>query len=131
MGETIGTATKASRPPPEAASVQIRAVRVRPSVVESITPHDVNIVLQRLESPATARKFDLIIATNVLAYYDGFEQALALANIAKMLRPAGLFLANSALPELPGTPLRSVGHTDIAYTDGPHGGDRVVWYQRQ
>ena len=31
-------------------------------------------------------RFDLIIATNVLVYYDVFEQSLALANLATMMR---------------------------------------------
>lgn len=53
------------------------------------------------------------------------------ANVARMLHPGGLWLANHALPDGPGIPMRSVGHTQVAYLDGPLGGDRVVWYQRR
>jgi chemotaxis methyl-accepting protein methylase len=67
---------------------------VRPEVTLSITPRDLNIVLERLGPLAKDDLFDLIVATNVLVYYDAFEQALALANISAMLRPGGVFLTN-------------------------------------
>ena len=63
-------------------------------------------------------------------YYDVFEQSLALANVARMLRPGGLFLSNNFTFELPSTPMRIVGATDVPYTDTGDG-DRVFWYQRQ
>ena len=44
------------------------------------------MVLQRLDGHAPDALFDVIIATNVLVYYDVFEQSLAVTNIAKMLR---------------------------------------------
>ena len=85
---------EAIRPPSGAEGVRVRAVRVRPDVVLEVTPRDVNIVLERLEPLADADRFDLVLATNVLVYYDSFEQTLALANIARMLRPGGFFLTN-------------------------------------
>jgi chemotaxis methyl-accepting protein methylase len=92
----------------------------------------VNIVLQREERP-DAEKFDLVIATNILLYYDLFEQSLAVANVADMLKPGGLFLTNTRVTLLPGSPLRSAGYTDTVYTTGPRGdetGDRVWWFER-
>ena len=74
-----------------------------------------------------------MIATNILLYYDLFEQSLAVANIASMLRPGGLFLTNTRLVELPRSPIRSVGYTDSVYTTGPRGdetGDRIWRYER-
>ena len=104
-------------------------MRVRPAVVLSTIARDVNVVLQRLEQPDAHEQFDLIIATNVLVYYDVFEQALALANLAKMLRPRGLLLSNNLIRELPTTPMSAVGYTDVGYTDS-RDGDKMIWYQR-
>ena len=39
--------------------------------------------------------FDLVVATKVLVYYNRLEQALAMANIARLLNPGGIFLANN------------------------------------
>ena len=134
LGDRIGEEVKAVAVPPSAGSVQVRAVRVRPAVVLSITPQDVNIVLQRLEPLAADERFDLIIATNILVYYDVFEQSLALANVAKMLRPGGFFLTNNAVFELPTIPMEQVGDTDVTYLRLPgvgDAGDRLFWYRRQ
>jgi hypothetical protein len=80
--------------------------------------------------PAGEARFDLVIATNVLIYYSVFEQSLAVANIAQMLRPWGIFLSNNLVAELPRSPLTLVGFTDVVYTS-TRLGDRVLWYRRQ
>ena len=134
FGDGIGEEARPIAAPPSAGSVQVRAVRVRPAVVMSTIPQDLNIVLQRLEPLAADERFDLIIATNVLIYYDAFEGSLAVANVANMLRPGGFFLSNNAFLELPTTPIGSVGYTDVFYTQLPgigQTGDRLVWYRRQ
>lgn len=134
FGDRIGDETKAILPPPSAGRVAVRSVLVRPSVVLSMVPRDLNIVLQRLEPLSADDQFDLIIATNILVYYGVFEQSLAVANIAHMLRPGGLFLSNDRVFELPTVPVRSVGHTDVSYAATPgigETGDRIIWYQRQ
>ena len=128
LGDRIGEPASASAAP---AGVQVRAIRVRPAVVRSILPEDLNIVLQRIEPLAAGERYDLIIATNILVYYDVFEQSLALANVAKMLKPGGFFLTNSPVFELPSTPMRSVGFTDVIYEQRDAARDRVFWYQRQ
>jgi hypothetical protein len=113
--------------------VQVRAVRVSPAVVLSVVPQDLNIVLQRLE-PRPDERFDLIIATNVLAYYSVFEQSLALVNVAEMLRPSGIFLTNNGIFELPSIPMAWVGDTDVSYMNVPGIGDtidRLFWYRRE
>ncbi len=92
--------------PPAGANVRVRAVRVRREVVLSITPRDLNIVLERLAPLKDDERFDLIVATNVLVYYDAFEQALALANVTAMLRPGGVFLTNYRVAPL--APLEAV-----------------------
>ena len=99
FGDRIGErVTPAAAPVELAGVVDVRAVRVPPAVVLTVMPHDLNIVLQRLEPLAPGERFDLIIATNLLVYYDVFERSLALANVEKMLRPGGLFLANNSTP---------------------------------
>ena len=84
----------------------MRAVAVRPGVTLSIAPQDLNIIVQRLEPLPDAERFDLIVATNILVYYDAFDQALALANISKMLTPGGYFITNYAVS--PVAPARAV-----------------------
>lgn len=104
-------------------------MRVDPGVVAGVEPRDLNAVHQRLLLPP-AERFDLVVATNVLVYYDRFEQALALANLASMTADGGLFLTNNAVPELPGGALRSVGYRTVVYSDQPDDGEHVVFYRR-
>ena len=120
-------------PPPSAGRLEVRSVQVRPDVVLRTTARDLNIVLQRIGPTPVDQQFDLIVATNILLYYDVFEQSLAAANIAAALRPGGVFLANSRIVELPGIPLASIGHTDVIYMSRPgagDSGDRTTWYQK-
>jgi SAM-dependent methyltransferase len=139
FGDRIGEDTKAVVPPPSSAGrLAVRSLLVRPPVVLSIVPRDLNIVLQRLEPlPAGDQfdldHFDLIVATNILIYYDVFEQSLAVANIAKMLRPGGFLLSNNSIFELPASPIRSVGSTNVVYMELKgigEAGDQIVWYQK-
>ncbi len=44
--------------------------------------------------------FDLVIATNILPYFDDGELMLAMSNIAAMLAPGGVFLHNEGRPML-------------------------------
>jgi hypothetical protein len=129
FGGLIGTEVQPARVPPAFGETRVRAVRVKPQYVSRVSPVDLNIVLQRLDLDAS-EKFDLIIATNILVYYDTFEQSLALANIASMLRPSGFLLSNNGLAELPSIPMRSVGYQTAVYSDRPADGDHIVWYRR-
>ena len=98
-----------------------------------VTPVDLNIVTERLNR-STDELFDFVVATNILLYYDVFEQSLAAANIATMLPPGGFLLTNNRIFELPDSPLSGVGYTDVVYMSLPgigDAGDRVVWYQKQ
>jgi hypothetical protein len=129
FGSRIGEALPATISPPE--GVELRAIRVHPEIVSSIDVRELNVVLERLAPLPDDERFDLIVATNILVYYGVFEQSLALANIASMLRPGGLLLSNNVLVELPTTPIRSIGHSRTAYSDQPDDSDDVVWYRRQ
>jgi SAM-dependent methyltransferase len=133
FGDRIGQQAPVPAPPPGAGRVGVRGVLVQPSIVLAIEPRDLNIVLQRVEPLAAGEQFDVIVATNILLYYDVFEQSLALTNIAKMLRPGGLFLTNDRLLELPAAPVRSAGERDVTYMKLPDSsvkGDHLTWYQR-
>jgi hypothetical protein len=127
-GDRIGEAVAASVPPRTAGVVKVRAVRVRPDVVMSIEPRDLNIVLERLEPLRDDERFDLVVATNVFVYYDAFEQTLAMTNTARMLRPGGSLLSNQAIRPI--APMKNaVGHEAVPYSDRQF--DHLFWYQRQ
>lgn len=129
FGDTIGTSASPVPVPPGVGEVKTRAVRIRPDVVKRVDVHDVNIVLQRpILGPGEA--FDLVVATNVLVYYDVFEQSLALANMASVLKPGGFLLSNNAVLELPGSAMRSVGYKTTVYSDREADGDHIVWYRK-
>jgi hypothetical protein len=124
----IGEVVRASAAPRSTTAVKVRAVRVRPDVVLSITPVDLNIVIERLEPRADDERFDLVVATNVFVYYDTFQHALAMTNVGRMLRPGGSLLSNQAVrPVAPMTP--SVGHEAVVHSDRQF--DHVFWYRRQ
>ena len=64
------------------------------AVRAQISPVKLNIVTERLD-----RKYDLIVATNVLLYFPPAHLALALANIEGMLNPGGYFIHNDTRAE--------------------------------
>jgi hypothetical protein len=98
FGDRVGSPAASEVPAAYAGGVRSRAVNVRPEVVRDVSEAELNIVLQRLDSADAASRFDLVVATNVLVYYDSFEQALAAVNIAGMLRDGGLLLTNQPVP---------------------------------
>jgi hypothetical protein len=126
LGEHIGVSVPALAPPRGAEGVEVRAVSVRPAIVTTIQPREVNIVLERTDD----EPFDLIIATNILVYYDAFEQSLALTNIARMLRPGGFFLTNYAVSPLPPMESDASLRTPV-FWDRQGNGDTLFWYQRR
>jgi hypothetical protein len=129
FGNQIGTEVAPAALPSAAGGLKVRAVRIRPGIVNQVTPQDLNIVLQHLDRPP-AEGFDLVIATNILVYYDVFEQSLALANIERILKPGGLLLSNNALLELPHSKMHSLNYTTVVYSDKANDGDHIVWYQK-
>jgi len=127
LGDRIGIETTPLAPPSGAGAIQVRAVRVSPRVVTSIVPMDLNIVLERLE-PTAGERFDLVLATNTLVYYDVFEQMLALVNVGRMLRPGGVFLSNTPVPPVAPMTL-SERYTTVAFSDRQR--DFVFAYHRK
>jgi hypothetical protein len=127
FGDRIGAPAPVQAAKEIADLADLRAVRVRPSVVRRLSVLNVNIVTDRLD----AEPFDLVIATNVLIYYDVLEQALSLSNIEAMLKPGGFLLANVSGPELMSVRLRPIDTTAVLYgrTATENIRDFIVWYQ--
>jgi hypothetical protein len=78
----------------------------------------------------------MVVATNVLVYYDTFEQALAVGNMASMLREGGLLVTNQPVP-VPATCglspvlITSVGFDRVQSETGPHErGDSIFVYRK-
>ena len=126
FGDQIGVDVPPIAPPRGAEGVRVRAVQVRPQIVTAIVPRDVNIVLERTSD----EPFDLIVATNILVYYDAFEQSLALANVAKLLRSGGFFVTNYAVSPPPPLEPTATLVTPV-FWDRQRNGDTLFWYQRR
>jgi chemotaxis methyl-accepting protein methylase len=92
--------------------------------------YDLNVVTQTIDLPA-GQGFDLVIATNVLVYYDRLQQALAMANIARMMNSGAVFLANNVLPAQHTTSLEYLGRKSVTYSRTGVYGDDVVVYRRR
>ena len=130
FADRIGEPVAPIAPPLDLGDVEVRAVRVADATVLTITPRDLNIVLQR-QPPLPGNGFDLIVATNLLVYYDVFERSLALANVATMLRPGGLFLANNSAPVVLPPSMDAVGDSETIFSSQPNDRDRIVWYRKK
>jgi hypothetical protein len=112
LGRAIGTEASASS--------QRKVVRVSPMSAQALSAETLNIVTARLDGPA----FDLVIATNVLPYFDDVELALAMSNIAATTGPGGVLLHNEGRPVLGdittavGLPFEQSRHVTIATVQG-------------
>jgi SAM-dependent methyltransferase len=130
FGEILGTQAKPIPVPLALGGVTLRAVAIAPRFASRVTPLDLNIVAQRMDIEE-GQGFDLVVATNILVYYDRFQQALAMASIARMMNPGGIFLANNVLPAQHVESLEYLGRRTVAYaTDGSYGDDVVVYRRR-
>ena len=116
--------------PPALGGVTLRAVSIAPNYASRVSPLDVNIVAQTIDFPA-GQGFDLVIATNVLVYYDRLLQAVAMANIARLMNPDGIFLCNSVLPAQHDPQLAFLGRRTVTYSQARAYGDDVVVYQKR
>ena len=130
FGQSLGSPVKPLPLPATLSGVEVRAVAIRPQFAAHVQVFDANIVSQTLDLPP-GQGFDLLIATNVLVYYDRFQQALAMANIARMLNPKGIFLANNVLPAQHASGLEYLGRRTTPFTPSGAYGDDVVVYRRK
>jgi SAM-dependent methyltransferase len=129
FGDRIGDQVAPIPPPAVAGDVRVRAVRVRPAITLSILSQDLDIIVERLEPLRDEERFDLIVATNILVYYDRFDQALALANVSRMLRPGGFFVTNYAVS--PGPEFDAAAIVTSVFFDRQGNGDTLFCYRRQ
>lgn len=125
FGDRIGAAVAAPAPNAPAELADDRVIRIPASVARLVSVENLNIVTERIDK----QPFDLIIATNVLVYYELLEQSLAMSNLQAMLKPGGFLLSNSVLPELESLVIEPADVLTTAYTRA-NDGDRIVWYQR-
>jgi hypothetical protein len=116
--------------PASVIDVTMRAVAIRPRYTAQMPGFDLNVVTQTMDVP-DGQGFDLVVATNVLVYYDLFQQALAMGSIAHMMNHGGIFLANHALPAQHAQALEYLGRRTVAYTPSGAYGDDVVVYRRR
>ena len=111
-----------------------KVVAVRPAAAATLRAEPLNIVTERL----TGEPFDLVIATNILPYFDGPELLLAVTNIASMVAPGGAFMHNDTRPEvaqdaaLAGLPPEQLRQVFIATVKGaPPLADTIVLHRRR
>lgn len=129
LGDKIGSPVAPIPVPKSVNALRSRAVTMPPKIVSEVTPLDINIVYQRL-ALTPEQTFDLVIGTNIFVYYGEFEQALARANIATMLRPGGYLLSNDKLPDTVSSGLNDVLDTPVVSSVEPLVRDVVFCYQR-
>ena len=116
LGHSIGVA----RRPAETNGRLSTLIEVQPPAARVLSSERADIVTERLSGPP----FDLVIATNILPYFDDVELTLALANTAAMLAPGGILLHNDARPGLreiadaAGLPLQQARQAPIAAVAG-------------
>lgn len=96
LGRSISDAkTPPESRPPENGHLR-RTVRVGSAAALALQAETLDIVTDRLDG----EPFDLVVATNILPYFDDGELMLAMTNVAAMLAPGGVFLHNEARPML-------------------------------
>ena len=92
LGRAIGETEGALAPGVGAKAQMEKKVRVNGTVARALSAETLDIVTERLDGS----RFDLIVATNILPYFDDGELMLAMSNVAGMLAPGGVFLHNEA-----------------------------------
>ena len=110
-----------------------KTVRVRAEAAHTLDAVSLDIVTERLNGPP----FDLIIATNILPYFDDAGLMLAMSNVSGMLAPGGVFLHNEARPVLGeitdalGLPYQQSRQGIIASVRGAPALSDTVWLHRK
>jgi SAM-dependent methyltransferase len=133
FGRDLSEPAPATRIPSSlSAAIRARAVAVRSDVVLDVTPAPLDVVVERLP---TKDRLDLIVATNVLVYYEPLGQALAVRNIATMLREGGLLFTNQPVPAPDTCGFRAVATVAVPFdevgADRDHArGDSIYVYRK-
>jgi hypothetical protein len=93
LGRAVGSVRGGIRVP---AGHLSKTMAVSTTAAATLRAEALNIVTERL----TGEPFDLVIATNILPYFEKADLLLAVSNIASMLAPGGVFLHNDTRPEV-------------------------------
>jgi len=110
--------------------VTARAIAIQPQYASRLSAVNLNVVAQTMDQ-APGEGFDLVVATNVLVYYDLFEQAVSMASVAHMMNPRGVLLVNHTLPAQHPPALEYLGRRSVSYSAAGAFGDDVVVYRRR
>jgi hypothetical protein len=73
-----------------------KIIRITPQTARLLHAAPLDIVTERL----AGRPFDLVVATNILPYFDDVALTLAMSNVASMIAAGGMFLHNEPRPLL-------------------------------
>jgi hypothetical protein len=109
-----------------------KRVRVGAPAARVLNAEQLDIVTERLDAP----RFDLVVVTNVLPYFDDVELMLAMRNISAMMAPGGVLLHNEARQALRditarlGLPFEQSRHVVIATVGGAAPLFDSVWIHR-
>ena len=127
FGSRIGKSARALPVPEATPELKMRALDIRSKTVQIVRPTDMNVVFQQ-DVISDENKFDLMIGTNVFVYYGGFEQALALRNLAGMMRSGGILLSNNFLQIFPGSLFKEAGRTIAPISNAE--AETIFFYRR-
>jgi hypothetical protein len=133
LGQAVGEPDARPRPSMVNGHAQ-KTVRVSHLAAHALRGETLDVVTGHLRGAP----FDLVVATNILPYFDDVQLILAMSNISTMLTPGGLFLHNEARPLMHdvttalGLPFEQSRHAIIANVRGAPAplGDSV-WLHRK
>jgi hypothetical protein len=94
LGANVGMVSSAPMPTELQDGRVRKTIQVRPEAARTLGGDAIDLVTERLTGPP----FDLVVATNILPYFDDVELMMAMSNVAAMLAPRGLFLHNEPRP---------------------------------
>jgi hypothetical protein len=90
LGRSIGDVSEGAPSVGGATGHLSKTVRIAPAAARVLGAETLDIVTERLDGTV----FDLVIATNILPYFDDVELMMAMSNVAAMLARGGIFLHN-------------------------------------
>jgi hypothetical protein len=94
LGSAAGTTDPAQ---PRAGRGRLRKIiRIKPQTAQLLHAAPLDVVTERLTGPP----FDLVVATNILPYFDDVALTMAMSNVAGMMAAGGMFLHNEPRPLL-------------------------------
>ena len=94
FGKFIGT--EQPLPWPDLLANHLRkGLQIHPAIAAKLSADKLNIITERY---APSPDYDLVIVTNVFPYFDETQLALALSNIAAMMKPGAYLLHNEPRP---------------------------------